>query len=379
MASPATTVCIMNKKDYYEILGVSRNASQDEIKKAYRRLAKKYHPDVSKDGGSEEKFKQVAEAYEVLSDPDKRAQYDRFGHTGPEPWFDFGPRDFKRAREAFEEFGLGSWDDLFDMFFGEGMRTSRTRERRRTRSQRGEDLEYKVRITLEDAALGAKMKFTVPRYVACERCGGNGMEPGSKKRVCPVCNGHGEIEYSQRTVFANITNVRTCERCGGTGEITETPCSKCRGRGRLRDESHISIKIPPGVDNGSRLRLKNEGNAGIDGGPPGDLYIVVEIKPHQIFNRKGDDVYCEVPIKFTQAALGARIKVPTLYGREEQIEIPAGTQPGTTFRLRGKGIPHLKEPGQGDQYVTVKVTVPQDLTLRQRELLKMLDEELRNG
>jgi molecular chaperone DnaJ len=363
------------RKDYYEILGVPRDASQEEIKRAYRRLAKKYHPDVAKDGGSAEKFKEIAEAYEVLSDPEKRAQYDRFGHVGPEQGFDFDLRDFRRARETFEEFGFGGvWDDLFDLFFGEGVRT-RTRPQPRTRAQRGEDLEYKLRLTLEDAAQGTRVKITVPRYVVCDRCGGAGQEPGTGTRVCPICHGTGQVEYRRRTMLGSFVNVQTCGRCEGTGEIIEEACHRCDGRGRVWEESRIAIKVPPGVDTGSRLRLAGEGNAGLFGGSPGDLYIVVEIAPHDVFTRKGDDLYCEVPITFPQAALGATIKVPTLFG-EEELKIPPGTQSGETFVLRGKGIPHLKGRGQGDQYVTVKVTTPKRLSRRVRQLLEELDREL---
>ena len=363
------------RKDYYEILGVPRDASQEEIKRAYRRLAKKYHPDVAKDGGSAEKFKEIAEAYEVLSDPEKRAQYDRFGHVGPEQGFDFDLRDFRRARETFEEFGFGGvWDDLFDLFFGEGVRT-RTRPQPRTRAQRGEDLEYKLRLTLEDAAQGTRVKITVPRYVACDRCGGSGQEPGTGTRVCPMCHGTGQVEYRRRTMLGSFVNIQTCGRCEGTGEIIEEACHRCDGRGRIWEESRISIKVPPGVDTGSRLRLAGEGNAGLFGGSPGDLYIVVEIAPHEVFTRKGDDLYCEVPITFPQAALGATIKVPTLFG-EEELKIPPGTQSGETFVLRGKGIPHLKGRGQGDQYVTVKITTPKRLSRRVRQLLEELDREL---
>jgi molecular chaperone DnaJ len=364
----------MAKRDYYEVLGVPRTASQDEIKKAFRQLAKKYHPDK---GGDPEKFKEIAEAYEVLSDPDKRAQYDRFGHVGPEQRFDFDLRDFRRAREAFEEFGFGSaFEDIFDMFFGEGLRTRTTRERRRSRAQRGEDLEYRLRINLEDAAFGAQMKLTVPRYIVCDVCRGSGVEPGTQRTVCPDCHGRGEIQYRQQTLLGSFVNIRTCARCGGTGEIIEHPCRRCHGSGRVKVESQLSVKIPPGVDTGSRLRLAGEGNAGLEGGPPGDLYITVEVRPHPIFQRKGDDIYVELPIKFTQAALGARVKVPTLYG-EEELTIPAGTQPGETFKLAGKGIPHLQSWGKGDQYVTVKVEVPKDLSRRAQELLRQLDEELR--
>ncbi|MCX8102929.1 MAG: molecular chaperone DnaJ [Candidatus Bipolaricaulota bacterium] len=363
----------MARKDYYEILGVSRDASQDEIKKAFRQLAKKYHPDK---GGDPEKFKEAAEAYEVLSDPDKRAQYDRFGHVGPEQRFDFDLRDFRRAREAFEEFGFGSaWEDIFDMFFGEGLRTRTTRDRRRSRAQRGEDLEYRLRINLEDAAFGAQMKLTVPRYTVCDVCRGTGVEPGTQRTVCPDCRGRGEIQYRQQTLLGSFVNIRTCGRCGGTGEIIEHPCRRCHGSGRVKTESQLSVKIPPGVDTGSRLRLAGEGNAGLEGGSPGDLYITVEVRPHPIFQRQGDDIYVELPIKFTQAALGARVKVPTLYG-EEELTIPAGTQAGERFKLSGKGIPHLQGWGKGDQYVTVKVQVPKGLSRRAQELLKQLEEEL---
>ncbi|MCS6936537.1 MAG: molecular chaperone DnaJ [Candidatus Bipolaricaulota bacterium] len=364
----------MAKKDYYTVLGVARNASQEEIKKAFRQLAKKYHPDK---GGDPEKFKEIAEAYEVLSDPEKRAQYDHFGHVGPEQRFDFDLRDFRRAREAFEEFGFGSaWEDIFDAFFGEGLRTRQTRERRRSRAQRGEDLEYRLRINLEDAAFGTQMKLTVPRQVLCPECDGQGMAPGSGRIRCEVCGGRGELHYRQQTLLGSFVNIRTCERCQGTGELIERPCSRCHGTGRVKTESQLSVKIPPGVDTGSRLRLAGEGNAGTEGGPPGDLYIVVEVRPHPIFQRRGDDIYVELPIRFTQAVLGAKVKVPTLDG-EETLEIPSGTQPGETFRLRGKGIPHLQGWGKGDQYVVVKIEVPKTVSKRAQELLQQLDQELR--
>jgi len=367
----------MAKRDYYEVLGVSRDATQEEIKKAYRRLAKRYHPDLNKDGGSAEKFKEVAEAYEVLSDPEKRAQYDRFGHVGPEQGFDFDIHDFTRAREAFDEFGFGrsAFDEIFDLFFGEGLRTTRARARRKSRAQRGEDLEYRLKLSLEDVALGTKLRITVPRYVQCDRCGGVGIEPGSRAEVCPVCGGTGQVEYRYQTLLGSFLNVRTCERCGGTGEVIKNPCSKCRGRGRIKEESKISITIPAGVDTGSRLRLAGEGNAGIGGGPSGDLYIVVEVKPHDTFRREGDDLYCEVPLKFTQAILGTTLKVPTLDG-EEKIKIPPGTQPGTTFRLKGKGIPHLRGSGRGDLFVQVILTIPTKLTREQRRLVEELDRTL---
>lgn len=367
----------MPDKDYYDILGVKKNAAQKEIKKAYRRLAKEYHPDLNKDGGSEEKFKRIAEAYEVLSDPDKRAQYDRFGHAGPDQQFDFGRGDFERARQAFEEFGFGqtAFDDIFDLFFGQGRRTSRTRRKRRTAAQRGEDLEYKLKINLEDAASGTRMKVAIPRYRKCGRCGGTGVEPGFKKRVCPTCNGRGEIQHRQQTMLGNFINVQTCPKCGGMGEIIKDPCSTCSGRGRLREKKEISIKVPPGVGDGSRLRLKREGNVGLNGGPPGDLYIIIEITPHDIFKRKDDDIYYEHQITFTKAALGGKEKVPTLDG-EEVLKIPPGTESGTTFRLKGKGVPHLRRRGRGNQYVMVRVEVPRKLSKKQKRLLKQLDKTL---
>lgn len=370
----------MAKRDYYETLSVSRTASAEEVKKAYRRLAKKYHPDLSKDGASAEKFKQIAEAYEVLSDPEKRAQYDRFGHVGPEQGFDFNVRDFRRAREAFEEFGFGTaWDDLFSMFFGEGTRpTTRGQARGRTRAHRGEDLEYRLRLTLEDAAQGTRVKVTVPRYVSCDHCKGAGREPGSSVQSCPACNGRGQVEHRRRTMLGSFINVMVCERCEGTGEMVEIPCKKCDQRGRVWEQSRITIQVPPGVDTGSRLRLASEGNSGMNGGSAGDLYIVVELAPHNTFTRRGDDLCCEIPISFTQAALGAKIKVPTLFGQEE-LTIPAGTQSGETFLLRGQGIPHLRGRGRGDQHVTINVVTPKNLTKRQRQLLEELDGELRGA
>jgi molecular chaperone DnaJ len=360
------------KRDYYETLGVSKQATGDEIKKAYRDLAKKHHPDK---GGNAEKFKEVAEAYEVLSDADKRTQYDHFGHVGPNQSFDFDMRDFSRARRDFEEFGFGSFDDIVDMFFGEGMRTGRRRVQRQSRAQQGEDLEYRIRITLEDAAQGTRMTMRVPRYVICASCQGSGAEAGSKTTPCPQCHGSGEIRYSRQTMLGNFVNIRTCERCTGSGEILENQCRKCRGSGRVKDESTITINVPAGVDTGSRLRLKDEGNAGIAGGPQGDLYIIIEVKPHDLFQRRGDDIFIEQPIKFTQATLGAKIKVPTLHG-EETLSIPAGTQSGQQFRLAGKGIPRVQGFGRGDHYVIVQIQTPTKLSRKQEELLRQLDSEL---
>ncbi len=360
-------------KDYYDVLGVDEDASEGEIKKAYRKKAKKYHPDMNPDidtKEAEKKFKEVTEAYEVLSDPEKRAQYDRFGHAGPEQGFDFTNQDFERARSAFSG---GSFDDIFDLFFGEGPR----RGGRRTAAQRGEDLQRKLRVSLEDAARGTKVKFSIPRFVRCDKCGGEGVKPGSSKRTCPHCNGTGEIRQKQQTMLGSFVNVQTCPKCGGSGEIIDDPCPKCRGEGRVKEKTEISVKVPAGVKDGSRLRLKGKGNVGRKGAPAGDLYIIVEIKEHDTFIRKGDDILATVPVNFTQLALGDTVKVPTLDGIEE-VDVKPGTQTGTKIRLRDKGIPHLNSRGRGDEIVRLKAITPEELGRDERELLEKLDSLLSN-
>jgi len=361
-------------KDYYEILGVPRNASQEEIKRAYRRLAKKYHPDAYKGDKkeAERRFREIAEAYEVLSDPEKRAQYDRFGHAGPEQAFDFGPMDFRRAREAFEEFfGPAAFDEIFNLFFGEG---ARPRARARpTRARRGEDLEYRIRIGFEDAAFGARVRATVPRMVACERCQGTGLEPGTGASTCPTCGGSGRIEYRQFTMLGSFVNVRTCPECGGIGEVLEHPCRKCRGEGRVKEKSDLSITIPKGIEDGARLRLRGEGNAGVAGGPPGDLYITVEIQPHPVFKRDGADLSVEVPVHYGQLVLGGKVRVPTLEG-EEELAIAPGTSPDEILRLPGRGMPQGRR--RGDLLVHLKVVIPKKLTAKERELLRAFTDGL---
>lgn len=365
----------MAKRDYYELLGVERNADDAEIKKAYRQKAKELHPDRNpqdRDRAAED-FKRVAEAYEVLSDSQKRAQYDRYGHAGPNQGFTFGDTDFHRAREAYQEFGFGGFDNLFDLFFRQGGMGGSARQQR---VRRGESIEYKLRVTLEDAARGTKMTITVPRLVACGTCSGSGMEPGSSKQTCGTCHGRGQIEYRQQSLLGSFINVRACPDCGGSGEVIEKPCGKCRGTGRSREKSKISITVPEGVDNGSRLRLRGQGNAGIEGGPSGDLFIVIELIEHPTFQRDGRNILSRTAISYPHAVLGAKVKVETLWG-EETLSVPAGTQPGEVFRLRGKGIKNIhRGGGRGDHLVEVTVDVPSKLSGKQKRALESFAELL---
>jgi len=362
------------KQDYYEALGVARDAGDAEIKRAYRQKAKELHPDrnPANRGQAETEFKRIAEAYEVLSDPQKRAQYDRYGHTGPDQGFTFGDMDFRRARDAYREFGFGGFDDIFDLFFRQGG----ARGRRHSRTHRGESIEYKLRVTLEDAAHGTKMTVTVPRLVVCDVCSGSGMEPGTSKRSCPTCNGRGQIEYRQQSLLGSFVNVRACPECNGTGELIEQPCHRCRAAGRVKEKSKISITVPPGVDTGSRLRLRGQGNAGLEGGPPGDLFIVIELIEHPTFHREGRNIHSRIVISYPEAALGSKVDVDTLWG-EETISVPAGTQPGEVFRLKGKGIANIhRGGGRGDHLVEVTVKVPSKLTGKQRRALQSFAESL---
>ncbi|MFZ5590696.1 MAG: molecular chaperone DnaJ [Bacillota bacterium] len=350
----------MAKRDYYEVLGVSRQASAEEIKKAYRKLARQYHPDANpNDKDAEAKFKEIAEAYEVLSDPEKRARYDRFGHAG----FDgqgFGGQGFG----GFEGFGadFGGLGDIFDMFFGGGTR-------RRRGPEKGADLRVDLELTLEEAAFGVERDIKVPREEECTTCGGSGAAPGTKAQVCPACNGSGQIQYAQSTPFGRIVQTRTCDRCRGAGRVLEKPCPTCHGAGRVRRTRSIHVKVPPGVDSGTRLRVAGEGEPGLRGGPRGDLYVFIHVRPHKVFVRDGNDVICEVKISFAQAALGDEIEVPTLEGTAK-MKVPEGTQSGTVFRLKGKGIPDVHGYGRGDQHVRVQVVTPTKLSEKQKELLR---------
>lgn len=365
----------MVKKDYYEILGVTHDAGVEEIKRAYRQKAKELHPDKNPSSRkqAEEKFRQIAEAYEVLSDPDKRAQYDRYGHTGPAQGFDFGYTDFRRAREAVSDFGFGGFEDFFDLLFRQGGRT-RTATREKT-PPRGEDIEYRLRISLEDAASGTRMKVTAPRFISCDRCRGAGMEPGTSKRPCPTCHGQGQVEVRQQSLLGSFINIRTCPECKGEGEVIDQPCHRCHGSGRGKEKSKISISVPAGVDDGSRLRLKDQGNVGSRGGPPGDLYISIEIIPHAQFQRHGRDIHSQIKIHYPQAVLGATVKVNTLWG-EETVNVPAGTQPGAIIRLQGRGMPELHKNEKGDHLIEVQIIVPKHLSGEQRRALQAFQKTL---
>ncbi len=351
----------MNKRDYYEVLGVSQSASQDEIKKAYRSLARKLHPDVNKDDATAaEQFKEVTEAYEVLSDADKRAQYDRFGHQDPSQGAGFG------GAGGFQG-DFGGFGDIFDMFFGGGGRPRGP--------QRGSDLEYTLAIDFKDAAFGLTKEIEIPRTETCSVCSGSGAKPGTKVETCSTCQGSGMQEFVTNTPLGRMVNRRACPTCHGTGKRIATVCVECRGAGTVRRRRKIEVKIPPGVDTGTRMRINGAGEAGEQGASSGDLYIVIRINKHDFFQREGNDVYCEVPITFVQAALGDEITVPTLYGREI-IRIPEGTQSGTMFQLRGKGMPRLGNGvARGDQRVRVVLQTPSRLTERQKELFRELSRE----
>jgi molecular chaperone DnaJ len=347
--------------EYYEVLRVDRSASQEEIKKAYRKMARAYHPDVSDAPDAEARFKEVNEAYQVLSDPEKRHAYDRFGHAGLEggrAGFDFGG-----FRDPFE---------IFEEFFGRGFGFS-TGGRRGPR--RGADLRYDLNLAFEEAVFGCEKDIQVTRHELCPECGGSGAEPGTSSTRCSNCNGSGQVRQVQRSILGSFVSVTDCPVCQGRGTVISEPCHRCNGEKQVRVTRELSVSIPPGVDNGTRIRLAGEGEAGVNGGPRGNLYIVVDVDSHPIFRRRNDDILVEVEINVAQAALGAEIEVPTLEG-EETIKIESGTQNDTVLRLRSKGVPHLKRNGRGDELVLLRVAVPEGLTREQKQLFRELAETL---
>ena len=359
------------KRDYYEVLGIKKGASEDEIKSAFRKKALEYHHD--RDPGekaAEEKFKEVNEAYSVLSDPKLKEKYDRFGHAGVDPNAGFGA-----GGGGFGGFGFGGFDDIFEDLFGMFGGSASYARARRTGPQKGADIQTSFGIKFEEAAFGVKKNIKLTKYVSCQPCDGTGAEKGSGKTVCPLCNGTGEIRTSQRSPFGQFINVQTCSRCGGTGQVVENPCKECGGSGKVRKTVTIAVEVPAGVDNDSVISIKGQGEPGTNGGPNGDLYVVISVEPHKLFKRNGEDLWLEIPITFDQAALGAEIVVPTLK-EKVSYKIPEGTQPDTVFRLRGKGIKSLRSNRTGDLYVKVNLEIPTKLNSKQKKLIKELGETL---
>lgn len=349
-----------SKRDYYEILGVPRDATPDQLKKAYRRLAREYHPDVNKEAGAEEKFKQINEAYEILSDEDKRARYDRLGHAGVQT---------NGGASDFGGFGFG-FEDIFESFFG-GQRGSTARNR----PQRGQDLHYNLKITFQEAVFGCEKEIEIMRHETCPTCQGSGSKPGTSPVRCSQCGGAGEVRHVQRSVFGSFVNVTTCPRCRGSGEEIPNPCPECNGSKQVSRARTLSVKIPAGVDNGTQIRLTGEGEYGDLGGPTGNLYVILSVEPHPFFVRQENDIILELAINVAQAVLGDKVKVPTLEG-EEELSIPSGTPSGSLFRLKGRGVPFIRRAGRGDQIIVVTVDIPKKLTEKQRQLFHELGKTL---
>lgn len=353
----------VSKRDYYEVLGVDKNANPEDVKRAYRKLAMKYHPDRNPgDKTAEEKFKELNEAYEILSSPEKKQRYDQFGHAG-----------VNGNAGGFEGHGgFGGFEDIFgDIFdmFGGGFSS-----RRRSGPQKGADIKYELSITFEEAVFGSEKTIEFYKYENCHTCDGSGAKPGTSKKTCPHCKGTGEVRFAQRTPLGQIVNVKPCDQCGGEGHIIENPCPTCKGKGKERKRKKVKVRIPAGVDNGSIIPLRGEGEPGTKGGPYGDLYVVLRVMPHKIFERDGYDILCEIPITFVQAVLGEELEVPTLEGKVK-YKITEGTQSGTIFRLKNRGIQNPKGYGKGDQYVKVVVEIPKNLTDKQKEILKQFAAE----
>ena len=357
-----------NKRDYYEVLGVTKGASEDEIKKAYKKMARKYHPDLNPgDKDAEEHFKEVNEAYEVLSDPDKKARYDQNGHAGVDPNFGAGA--------GFDgNFDFGDLGDIFGSFFGGGFGGGGRRTNPNA-PQRGESIRMSLAISFEEAAFGCEKAVTVERLEQCETCHGNGCAPGTTPEVCPDCRGTGQVQVRRQTPMGVFATSSPCPKCGGKGQIIHQPCKDCHGSGTVRRRKTIQASIPAGIDNGQTISIRGQGNAGKNGGPAGDLLITITVRPHELFRREGTSVLCEAPITFTQAVLGAELEIPTIDGKVKYT-LPEGTQSGTTFRLKGKGIPSINGRGRGDQYVTVYIETPRNLNKEQKEALKKFAESV---
>lgn len=353
----------MAKRDYYEVLGVSKDASKDEIKKAYRKLSKKYHPDINKEEGADEKFKEITEAYEVLSDENKRANYDQFGHNGPQGGF--GGQGF--GGQDFSGFG-GSFEDIFSTFFGGG-----GAQRDPNAPRKGDDLQYTMTISFEEAVFGAEKEISIRKEVKCETCDGSGAKPGSKKKTCHYCNGAGHVSVEQNTILGRVRTEKVCPVCNGTGEEIEEPCSTCHGKGTQTKNVKIKVKVPKGVDTDQQIRLAGEGAPGHNGGPQGDLYVVFRVKPSDKFIREGDDIFYNLKISFPQAALGDEVKVPTLDG-EVILTVPEGTQDGKQFRMKEKGVKNVHGYGYGDLFVNINVVTPTKLSEKQKSLMREFAE-----
>lgn len=360
-----------NKPDYYDVLGISKNASEDEIKKAYRKLAKKYHPDANQDNKkeAESKFKEVNEAYENLSDSQKRRMYDQFGHNGPQGFGGGAPGGgyYSYSGSGFDGFDMGDLGDIFSSFFGGGFGGRTTS--RNTGPIKGADLRYNMEITFEEAFLGVEKDISITREDSCDTCNGTGAKPGTKTDTCSTCNGSGQIKQVQTTILGQMQTTRTCPTCHGEGKIIKEPCDNCRGKGTVRKQAKIKVNIPSGIDENQTVVLRGEGAPGEKGGSKGDLYITVHIKKHSVFTRKDYNVLCDIPITFTQATLGAELEIPMVDGSKEKFKIPEGTQTGTRFRVKGKGFKAVNRSYEGDLIFTVEVQTPKRLSKEQRELL----------
>lgn len=361
----------MTKRDYYEVLGVERNATKEEIKKAYRKMAMQYHPDRNPgDKSAEDKFKEAAEAYEILSHDDKRNNYDRFGHEGVRG-SGFGAEGFSSVNDIFSHFSdIFGGSSIFDEFFGG---SQRGRSRRRGAGIPGSDLRVTLKLTLEEIAAGTSKKIKIRKQVKCNDCNGSGAQAGTSLKTCPACNGTGEIKSVSRSVFGQFVNITTCNNCSGEGQVVDAPCRTCSGDGRITDETTLKIDVPAGVEDGNYMTMRGEGNAGKRGGQPGDIIVVFQELPHEHFIREKDDIIYNLFISFPQAALGAEVEVPTLTGKSI-LKIDQGTQPGKLLKMRGKGIRHLNFAGNGDQIVRINVAIPQKLNSKEKELIKQLSE-----